>query len=247
VYSKEAYAPFGEVYNEAGSADRSFTGQDQNVVTGSGGTGVYDFLFRKYDPSAGRWLSPDPAGWSAVDQAIPQSLNRYAYVYNNPLRFIDPSGLKPIPCPDGGTLGGQSGAGSENEDEGSFVIQACDDGQPVDSDPGPPSDCSLDPQCNANYNGAQLLLLPSPPQVPPLVQNALNWVIDKLTELTPLKKSVKYVEKEIDCEVGILRDDTQQLKNYINREGGSVNIKTNFAECIEKGILDPMANPLQSY
>jgi len=78
VYSKEAYAPFGEVYNEAGTADRSFTGQDQNVVTGSVGTGVYDFLFRKYDPSAGRWLSPDPAGWGAATTSEPQSLNRYA-------------------------------------------------------------------------------------------------------------------------------------------------------------------------
>ena len=34
VYSKEAYAPFGETYNEAGTPDRSFTGQDQDVVTG---------------------------------------------------------------------------------------------------------------------------------------------------------------------------------------------------------------------
>jgi len=63
VYSKEAYAPFGETYNEAGTPDRSFTGQDQDTVTGSTGTGIYDFLFRKYDPSAGRWLSPDPGGW----------------------------------------------------------------------------------------------------------------------------------------------------------------------------------------
>jgi RHS repeat-associated protein len=90
VYSKKAYAPFGETYNEAGTADRSFTGQDQDVVTGSAGTGVYDFLFRKYDPSAGRWLSPDPAGWQAVSPRHPQSLNRYAYVQNNPLSLIDP-------------------------------------------------------------------------------------------------------------------------------------------------------------
>jgi RHS repeat-associated protein len=93
VYSKEAYAPFGETYNEAGTADRSFTGQDQNVVTGSGGTGVYDYLFRKYDPSAGRWLSPDPSGWNAVSQSAPQSLNRYAYVENNPMSATDPDGL----------------------------------------------------------------------------------------------------------------------------------------------------------
>ena len=93
VYSKEAYAPFGETYNEAGTADRSFTGQDQNVVTGSLGNGVYDFLFRKYDPSAGRWLSPDPAGWGAVNTTAPQSLNRYAYVMNDPMNAVDLDGL----------------------------------------------------------------------------------------------------------------------------------------------------------
>jgi RHS repeat-associated protein len=94
VYSKEAYAPFGETYNEAGTPDRSFTGQDQDVVTGSAGTGIYDFLFRKYDPSAGRWLSPDPYGWGAVDLTAPQSLNRYAYVMNNALSYVDPLGYK---------------------------------------------------------------------------------------------------------------------------------------------------------
>ncbi|HET7103033.1 MAG TPA: hypothetical protein VFI20_03000 [Terracidiphilus sp.] len=31
---------------------------------------------------AGRWLSPDPAGWAAVDLTNPQSLNRYGYVLN---------------------------------------------------------------------------------------------------------------------------------------------------------------------
>ncbi len=93
VYSKEAYAPFGETYNEAGTADRSFTGQDQDVVTGSLGTGVYDYLFRKHDPSAGRWLSPDPYGWNAVDITNPQTLNRYAYVANMTMNITDPLGL----------------------------------------------------------------------------------------------------------------------------------------------------------
>lgn len=100
VYSKEAYAPFGETYDEAGTADRSFTGQDQDVVTGSAGGGVYDFLFRKYDPSAGRWLSPDPSGWDATEPDDPQSLDRYAYVENQPLSLVDPTGLfSSVPCP----------------------------------------------------------------------------------------------------------------------------------------------------
>jgi len=98
VYAKEAYAPFGETYNETTTKDPSFTGQDQNVVTAptSSGGGVYDFLFRKYDPSAGRWLSPDPLGWGAVSPADPQSLNRYSYVENQPLEAVDPDGYSCI-------------------------------------------------------------------------------------------------------------------------------------------------------
>ncbi len=88
VYAKEAYAPFGETYNEAGTADRSFTGQDQDTTQG-----IYDFLCRRYDQSAGRWMSPDPSGWSAVKLTSPQSLNRYAYALNNPLGLTDPTGL----------------------------------------------------------------------------------------------------------------------------------------------------------
>jgi hypothetical protein len=38
----------------------------------------------------GRWLSPDLIGGNIGN---PQSLNRYAYVFNNPLAFIDPDGL----------------------------------------------------------------------------------------------------------------------------------------------------------
>jgi len=83
---------------ETTTKDPSFTGQDQNVVTAptSSGGGVYDFLFRKYDPSAGRWLSPDPLGWGAVSPADPQSLNRYSYVENQPLEAVDPDGYSCI-------------------------------------------------------------------------------------------------------------------------------------------------------
>ena len=95
VQSKVAYAPFGETYNEAGASsnDRSFTGQEQDTVSGNAATGIYDFMFRKYDPAAGRWLSPDPSGWEAAAESDPQSLDRYAYVGNRPMTYRDIKGL----------------------------------------------------------------------------------------------------------------------------------------------------------
>src|SRR5208282_100100 len=87
-YFDVSYAPFGENYNNSGTTDYDFTGENQDTEAG-----YYDFLFREYSPLQGRWMSPDPAGTSAVDPTNPQSWNRYAYVLNNPLALTDPLGL----------------------------------------------------------------------------------------------------------------------------------------------------------
>jgi len=54
-------------------------------------------MFRRYNPTEGRWISPDPAGVGAVDPPNPQSWNRYAYVMNDPLALTDPLGLGQCP------------------------------------------------------------------------------------------------------------------------------------------------------
>ncbi len=93
-----SYAPFGEQYSGGGSFSfYDFTGQQQWTTSG-----LDDFLFRRYHPVQGRWISPDPAGLAAVDITNPQTWNRYAYVANNPLSNIDPLGLEN--CDDDGTL-----------------------------------------------------------------------------------------------------------------------------------------------
>jgi hypothetical protein len=38
-------------------------------------------------------MSPDPSGLAFADPENPQSFNLYAYVNNNPLSFVDPTGL----------------------------------------------------------------------------------------------------------------------------------------------------------
>ena len=73
-------------------------------------TGLYDFPAREYG-IVGRWISPDPAGFAAVDPTNPQTWNRYAYVNNNPLSNNDPTGLACYPI-EGGGRGSCDGADS---------------------------------------------------------------------------------------------------------------------------------------
>ena len=52
-------------------------------------TGLYNYDARLYDPSIGMFISPDSVVQNWHD---PQSLNRYSYCRNNPLKYTDPSG-----------------------------------------------------------------------------------------------------------------------------------------------------------
>jgi len=45
-------------------------------------TGLINFGLREYDPNIGRWINPDPIGFA-------DGMNQYAFVHNNPLKYID--------------------------------------------------------------------------------------------------------------------------------------------------------------
>jgi RHS repeat-associated protein len=84
------YKPWGEnryTFSTTPTTLR-FTGQRQE--SGLGGTeGLYYYGARWYDPTLGRFAQAD----SIVPGAFnPQSLNRYSYVLNNPLKYTDPTG-----------------------------------------------------------------------------------------------------------------------------------------------------------
>jgi RHS repeat-associated protein len=51
-------------------------------------TGLTRFGARDYDPVVGRWTAKDPIGWRG------QQSNFYAYVGNDPVNTLDPSGLR---------------------------------------------------------------------------------------------------------------------------------------------------------
>jgi len=80
------YFPFGGIRLDTGSVDvrHKYTGQEEDPETG-----LYYYGARYYDPVLARFISPDPI---VPDPTDPQSLNRYSYTRNNPLRYIDPTG-----------------------------------------------------------------------------------------------------------------------------------------------------------
>jgi len=65
-------------------ADRGFTGHEHLVEFG-----LIDMNGRVYDPLVGLFLSPDPF---LQEPTNPLNFNRYSYVLNNPLKFVDPTG-----------------------------------------------------------------------------------------------------------------------------------------------------------
>jgi RHS repeat-associated protein len=77
--------------NEPSATSLRFTGHERDVW-GAEGFDTLDYMHaRYYSPFAGRFLSVDRV-LSKEALRRPQRWNRYAYVANNPLKFVDPSG-----------------------------------------------------------------------------------------------------------------------------------------------------------
>lgn len=66
--------------------DRGYTGHEHLPEFG-----LINMNGRVYDPIVSRFLSPDPY---IQAPGFTQSFNRYGYVFNNPLKYIDPTGYK---------------------------------------------------------------------------------------------------------------------------------------------------------
>ena len=88
--SEQRYKPYGEVRWNSGAGmpiDFTFTGQRAGPANYVGS--LMDYNARSFSPALGRFISADAIVPGAGN---PQTLNRYAYVLNSPLNFLDPSG-----------------------------------------------------------------------------------------------------------------------------------------------------------
>lgn len=96
VLGRHDYQPFGEEIDDAfgrtaipgyAAADKlrqQFSGKERDTET------QLDYFGARYYASTyGRFTGVDPGPFTPAD---PQNFNRYAYVQNNPLKFIDPNG-----------------------------------------------------------------------------------------------------------------------------------------------------------
>jgi RHS repeat-associated protein len=96
----------------SGNLRQGFTGYEKD-----GETGLNFAQARYYASMQGRFTSIDPLMASAKITS-PQSWNRYAYVYNNPLRFIDPSGMRA--CTDASCSWSEEGEGNGSQGEQNY-------------------------------------------------------------------------------------------------------------------------------
>jgi RHS repeat-associated protein len=89
LYGENRYKAFGETRYTSGTIPTTFgfTGQRQES-----GLGLYFYNARWYDPVLGRFVQADTVVPQLYD---PQALNRFSYSYNDPLKYIDPTGHDP--------------------------------------------------------------------------------------------------------------------------------------------------------
>ena len=89
IANSYVYDSFGKVQTSVEITPNQFRYLAQYGIV-SDASGLLYFRKRYYDPTSGRFVTKDIAGDNFND---PQALNKYVYGSNNPLRFIDPSGL----------------------------------------------------------------------------------------------------------------------------------------------------------
>jgi RHS repeat-associated protein len=89
VVNRYAYDAFGFVRNQVETLPQPFKYVGQYGVMAEP-NGFYYMRARYYDPNVGRFISEDPIGFDGG------AVNLYEYVGNQPVNFVDPSGLLKI-------------------------------------------------------------------------------------------------------------------------------------------------------
>jgi RHS repeat-associated protein len=108
-YERIEYTPYGEMWIEIQEDEATasynyipfrFTAKEWDEETG-----LYYYGARYLDPKTSRWMSGDPAGFELLNPmdgegmprqgySIVEATNWYSYVSNNPVKYVDPTGME---------------------------------------------------------------------------------------------------------------------------------------------------------
>ncbi|ORC29592.1 hypothetical protein B4O97_18900 [Marispirochaeta aestuarii] len=110
-YERIEYTPYGEMWIEIQEDEATasynyipfrFTAKEYDEETG-----LYYYGARYMDPKTSRWMSGDPAGYQLMNPmgqdgkprqgySIVEATNWYSYVSNNPVKYVDPTGMEGV-------------------------------------------------------------------------------------------------------------------------------------------------------
>ena len=117
LQTQYTYEPFGYALQtgQANTNSYKYTGREDD------GTGLYYYRARYYHPRLERFIAEDPIGFLGGGTAL------YVYTWNQPTRFIDPSGNNPLGLAIGALNGGlsaASGAAAQGASGGQVLVSA---------------------------------------------------------------------------------------------------------------------------
>lgn len=90
VVQKTHYYPFGSAFADSERQDAQPYKYNGKELDQMHGLNLYDYSARYYEPAIGRFTTVDPLAEKYY------SISPYAYVDNNPLKYIDPTGKEKI-------------------------------------------------------------------------------------------------------------------------------------------------------